>query len=352
MLGPDGGDDARMFRPAGGKSQVYCLKGLALSLSSEQSRRRSTKRVTAGAPRRLRRWSHTGRDGLAAAAARAPIAALTLGALGLLMGLIWPVMASAGEEEITWPVYNAAPYSITEGADADQGIFDAVRQLLDAKLTAYRHRTIGAPFPRILSAVKDGKPWCFIGGVKTPEREAFATFSLPIAVFYPMAIIIHRPRGDRFSAFGPLSLETLLQDHSLRTSFLRNRALAPGIDALLRTYPPSQFFSDFNEAFKMLLADRLDYLVDFSLIGAYSARQLGQDGALMSLPFKERPDVVYNRVMCPKTAWGRSVIDAIDAILRVERPTPAYRSIVERWSSPEDVAAIRAFYDQRFLSDE
>jgi polar amino acid transport system substrate-binding protein len=46
--------------------------------------------------------------------------------------------------------------------------------------------------------------------------------------------------------------------------------------------------------------------------------------------------------MCPKTPWGAGVIDAVDAVLRVERPGPAYQAIVEKWSSAHDARQIRA----------
>ncbi|MGX7707157.1 hypothetical protein [Methylobacterium sp. Gmos1] len=253
---------------------------------------------------------------------------------------------------IIWSVYDAAPFMMTDGPDRDAGIFDRIRGLLSARLTGYTHTTLTVPFPRIVTSLKTGADWCFVGGVKTPEREAFAAFSRPVAMFYPLRVVIHATERARFAAIEPLSLESLLREHrDLRTSMLRNRATAPAVDALLRQYPPGQTHSEFGEAFRMLLNDRLDYLVEFSSIAAYNARQLGQPDAFLGLPFAEGPEPVFARVMCAGTPWGREVVARIDAVLAEERSSPAYRGIVEAWAAPEDLPRIRAVYDSFLASD-
>lgn len=260
--------------------------------------------------------------------------------------------APSAANQITWSVYDAAPFMMTEGPDRDAGIFDRIRGLLSARLTGYIHSTLTVPFPRIVTSLKSGEEWCFVGGVRTPEREAFAVFSRPVAMFYPLRVVIHAPQRARFAGLEPLSLRGLLSEHrDLRTSMLRNRAMAPAVDALLRQYPPGQTHSEFGEAFRMLLNDRLDYLVEFSSIAAYNARQLGQPDAFLGLPFAEGPEPVFARVMCAGTPWGREVVARIDAVLAEERPGPAYRGIVEAWTAPEDLPRIRAVYDHFLASD-
>jgi uncharacterized protein (TIGR02285 family) len=275
-----------------------------------------------------------------------------IAALGL--ALLGPARAgeSPTERPITWAVYDAAPFMMTEGQDRDTGIFDRIRRLLSARLTGYGHSTLTVPFPRIVTSLKHGEDWCFVGGVKTPDREAFAVFSRPVAMFYPLRIAVNASQRARFEALAPLSLRTLLEQHrDLRTSVLRNRAIAPAVDALLRQHAPVQTHSEFSEAFRMLLNDRLDYLVEFSSITAYNARQLGQPDAFVGLPFAESPEPVFSRVMCAATPWGREVVARIDAVLTEQRPSPAYREIVEAWAAEEDLPRIRAVYDAFLASD-
>ncbi len=282
-----------------------------------------------------------------------------LGRIGLAVALALASSGSgrAGDTEltrqITWSVYDAAPFMMTEGPDRDMGIFDQVRRLLSTRLTDYAHTTLTVPFPRILTSVRNGEPWCFVGGVKTPEREAFAVFSRPVAMFHPPRVIVHASKRARFDGLAPLSLRTLLTEHrDLRTSMLRNRAMAPAVDALFRQYPPGQTHSEFAEALRMLLNDRLDYLIEYSSIAQYyNARQFGDPNAFVSLPFAESREPVFARVMCAGTPWGREVVARIDTVLAAERPGSAYRRIVEAWAAPEDLPRICAVYDTFLTSD-
>ncbi|WP_091970950.1 hypothetical protein [Methylobacterium gossipiicola] len=241
---------------------------------------------------------------------------------------------------------------IAGGADRNAGIFDRIRALLDERLSGAPAATLRAPFPRVLASLRDGVAFCFIGGVKTPEREAFAVFSLPVALFYPVRIIVPASERARFAALAPLSLATLLADRTLRTSVLRSRSLGSRVDSLLAQAASPHLHAEFDEALRMLFAKRLDYLVEYPTIASYGARSLGQADAFAALPFIEEPEPVFARVMCPKTPWGRRLVERIDAILRVERTTPAYRQIVEAWADPDDLPTIRNVYDNAFLKSE
>lgn len=288
------------------------------------------------------------RDG-PARIARAP---KLLAFVSALLLAAFPGAGRAGEAAPAWAVYDAPPYMIADGPDRDAGVFDRIRHLLDDRLSGTPQPAVVMPFPRVLASVKDGVPLCFVGGVRTPERDGFALFSLPVAMFYPLRIVVHAPERARFEARGPLSLEAVLADPALRSSMLKDRSMGDGIDALIRRAPPSRVHADFGEAFRMLLADRLDYLVEYSAMAAYAGEKLGQRGTFVGLPFAEAPAPVFSRVMCPKTDWGREVIARVDAVLRAERPSPSYRATVEAWTDDADVATVRDVYDRAFLASE
>ena len=258
-----------------------------------------------------------------------------------------PARSGAGTQDgpLAWAVYDAAPFMIRQGADRDRGIFDRIRHLLDDRLAGAPQATLAAPFPRILALLRDGAELCFIGGAQTPERDGFALFSLPVAMYYPLRIVVRDEGRSRFEPRGSLSLAALLADRSLRTSTLRDRVLGDPIDALLRRDPPTRLHSETGEAFHMLLADRLDYLLEFSAIAAYAQARYARDGGLVALPFVEAPPPILARVMCPRTDWGRRQIARIDDVLRIERPAPAYREIVEAWSEEADRPTIRGAFD-------
>jgi uncharacterized protein (TIGR02285 family) len=271
---------------------------------------------------------------------------------GVLVALGLGASAPVGAGQLTWSVFDAPPFTIVEGENRGRGVFDRIRHFLAARLTDYTVTSVTVPFPRIVASLKSGEEWCFVGGVRTPEREAFAAFSRPVAMFHPLRIVVPAGKRAQFEALTPLSLRHLLTERrDLRTSVLRDRAIAPEVDALLRQHPPGQTYAHFAEAYRMLMNDRLDYLVDFSSITAYNARQLARPGAFAGLPFAESPEPVFARVMCAGTPWGREVVARIDAVLAAERASPEYRDIVEAWTAQEDLPRIRAVYDA-FLASE
>ena len=263
-----------------------------------------------------------------------------------LLGLLFAGGAQAADT-ITWGKYNVPPYMILDGANAHQGVFDATLKVLKEKLVHYEHQEVQAPFPRIMTEVKDGGRWCFNGAIKTPEREAFAYFSIRASIFMPLKVIVRK--DNTLGLKGPQSLEALLQNRKLRTSVMRNRSYSPAIDKLLQANPPSENYSEQAEAVGMLLAGRIDYMIELPLLALDQARKMGHADELMPLPTVESGEVVYNRVMCAKNEWGRKVIEQADAVLRIERSKPYYRKIVEKWHDEGSAADIRKIYDSVFL---
>lgn len=264
-----------------------------------------------------------------------------------LLGLFGLNGAQAADP-ITWGKYSVPPYMILDGEHAHQGVFDSTLQVLKDKLVNYQHQEVQAPFPRIMTEVKDGAHWCFNGAIKTPERETFAYFSLPASIFMPVKVIVRKDNTAGFK--GPQSLESLLQNRKLKTSVMRNRSYSPAIDKLLQAHPPLENYSEQSEAVGMLLAGRIDYMIELPLLALDQARKMGHPDELMALPTVEAGEMVYNRVMCAKNEWGRKVVAQTNAVLRSERTKPYYRKMVEKWHDPDSAADIRKIYDTVFLT--
>jgi uncharacterized protein (TIGR02285 family) len=256
------------------------------------------------------------------------------------------------KDKITWGWIDNAPGSIPTGPDRNRGIEDQIRALLKERLTDYEHEEVQAPIPRVVSEIKAGNHWCSTGFVKTAERETFAQFSVPASFWLPPRIIVQRERRGEFEGAGELSLEQLLANRALRTGVVRGRAYSTTIDALLQRTPPAEFHSDYVDGLKMLLADRLDYVIELPIRATYYTRRLGNEGKLVGLPFKEMSNHITTHVMCPKNEWGLRVISAIDNVLRAERPSARYRQAVEQWSDEDSVRQIRKIYDAVLLKAE
>lgn len=259
----------------------------------------------------------------------------------LLAGLATEGLA---KETITWGLVNFAPKNLSRT--------DLARNFISEKLTNYAHETIDAPIPRIVSEIKGGTHWCWAGAIKNSEREEFSYLSAPFIFTFPQRIIVRKNRLAEFATNGTLSLESLLQDRSKKTSVARSRVYNTTIDALLKRYPPPQATSSIAEAVQMLLADRLDYVLEDAGVARTHADQLGQVDGLAALTFKEMGDLVLGRVMCPKSDWGKQVINEINGVLRTERGSARYRSIVETYHDDDERRALRQVYDEMFLKSE
>eukprot|EP01032_Pedospumella_encystans_P030731 gene30731-34680_t len=61
---------------------------------------------------------------------------------------------------------------------------------------------------------------------------------------------------------------------------------------------------------------------------------------LAALSIREQADPTVNRVMCPRTEWGKQVVAKVNAVLHAQRNTARYRAIVERWSDEESLRVI------------
>lgn len=262
----------------------------------------------------------------------------------LLVSMLCPALAA---DPIIWGKYNVPPYMIRTGEFAHQGIFDQTLDVLKDQLPQYEHIELEAPFPRINSEIRRGSHWCFNGTLKTPERETYGYLSLPSSIFLPLRIIVRRDRLAQFK--GPQSLQALLQNDQLITSVMRDRSYSPTVDKLLAAYPPRENYSEQVEAIGMLLAGRIDYMIELPLLASDQARNMGHAGELVAIPMQEANEVVFNRVMCARNEWGRKLIEQVNRVLIANRGKPYYRSIVEKWHDPESVAEIRKIYDSVFL---
>jgi uncharacterized protein (TIGR02285 family) len=267
---------------------------------------------------------------------------------GIGAALLVVLAGTAGaqaKDVITWGWIDNAPGSMPTGTDRNQGIEDQIRLLLKERLTAFDHEEIQAPIPRVIAEIRAGNHWCSTGFVKTAERETFAQFSVPASFWLPPHIVIRSQRRADFESLGELSLKQLLAAKQLRAGVVRGRAYSPTIDELLRQHPPTETHSDYVDGLRMLMAERLDYVIELPIRAAYFTKRLGSEDKLVGLPFKEMAGHIVTHVICPKNDWGARVIAAIDAVLRAERPTVRYRRIVETWSDPDSVGQIREIYD-------
>ncbi len=272
-----------------------------------------------------------------------------LASLALAQGDFGDAQA-APVEKLTWGWFAAPPYMMTEGSSQRQGVFDLIRAKLIQQIPGFQHKEVLAPFPRQIAEVKKGRNWCFVGAVKTSEREQYAYFSRPVALFLPFQVIALKESS--LAQKTSISLEQLLANTEYRTSVLRGRSFNPMIDSLLKQHPGLRTHSEFSEALQMLLNKRLDYLIEFPVIAHYQLNQVNQFHRVKLINSTEQQDLGFYRVMCAKNPTGLHVIELVNRIIKAELNNPEYRKILEKWADENTAKQIRFAYDSQFLKAE
>ncbi len=94
---------------------------------------------------------------------------------------------------------------------------------------------------------------------------------------------------------------------------------------------------------QMLTAGRIDYLVEYPDTGEYIARKIGND-TLVSVIISEKSDLSWSFIACPRTEWGRALMNKINNIVYKLRQTDAYRKAYEKVLNKN----LRPVYQQKY----
>ncbi|HXT22719.1 MAG TPA: TIGR02285 family protein, partial [Thermoanaerobaculia bacterium] len=266
--------------------------------------------------------------------------------------------APAARDEITWLTMEFPPFYIHAGKDRGHGIADAVTHLLRRHLTGYTHREELAEPATIMTRIKAGDHVCSAAYLKTPERERVLEFSLPDLILPPNGVTVKREAVARFTggAPRPVSLAALLANRNLRLAVAVGRSYGPPVDGLLERTKrsPNVYWRHgediYRSLFDMLIKGSVDYIIGYPYEAHYLAREYGTRAQVVTLPLVELPDYTLAHVVCPRTAWGRSLIAEINRALLVERPKPEYRQAIERWLDDDTQAEFRRQYQTTFLA--
>jgi polar amino acid transport system substrate-binding protein len=151
--------------------------------------------------------------------------------LALLLALLLIPMGAAadGEPELKVAYLERPPYYWTENDQPRGFLLDLTRHILEQA----RIPSSFEPLPpnRILEEMRqDHAPWCSIGWFRTPEREAFAKFSLPIYRDKRLVLLTTRDKAELFG--GHRTLREVFLDRSLIMAQMASFSYGAFVDAL------------------------------------------------------------------------------------------------------------------------
>lgn len=273
-----------------------------------------------------------------------------------------PVSNSGDNHTITWYRAFFPPVTIPEGPDAGTGFFDRVTQVLTGQMPGYEHDHETANFKRIITELKKEKNICCPSLYKTAAREKYIAFSIPAMVVLPNVVITRKAHHLKFLPYlekdKKINLSRLLQDNKLTLGISNGRKYSGGIDEILAhsTGSANIVVRSGDDVFKgllrMLLAGRVDYILGYPIEAKYFLRDTAQlDEIQIYVIAENKISFTIGHVGCPKTEWGKKVIQLIDTVLKDHRQTEEFLGFYEHWLDDETKIYYRQIVQQFFENE-
>lgn len=220
--------------------------------------------------------------------------------LGFLLLFMRPQIGIAGALDIYYFEYPPYYHQLENGL-ASGIIVDLARKILaSAQVEAKFHFV---PAKRILHEIQSDRPAASLGWFKTPERQQFANFSLPIYVNRPAEVFLLRENEHKFRPYD--SLEGLLQSGQFFLGRVQGFSEGPRVDAMLAKYEHKtvQVAADTVRLLKMLESKRFDFIllppeeVDVLLQAAQTSRDKFMLRAMNDIPQGNLRHIMYSKAV-------------------------------------------------------
>ena len=245
-------------------------------------------------------------------------------------------------DTITWLQAYFPPVTIPSGPDAGLGFYDKITETIINSLPHYKHSFVTANVPRIIHEIKNEKRGCCASLYKTPEREQYTAFSIPVVLVLPNGIIVRKEDKELFSYYmtsdEEIKLTEILKDKNLMLGVAKGRKYSGGIDEILAAHGKEANILErtgedvFKGLLDMLLMGRIEYLLGFPVEAQYLAQKVGRGDDIQFYPVAEtQVEYTVGHVGCPDTEWGRKVIGEVDKILLNHRTTSDFLGYYENW---------------------
>ncbi len=161
------------------------------------------------------------------------------------------------------------------------------------------------PSKRVLAAIQAGERACSLGWFKTPEREAFARFSLPVHVDRPPVALVRSQEAGSFA--GQTTLAGLAASGRFSMGRIAGHSEGAAVDALLPPLANRTILVTGEQAqlFHMLRAGRFDFFltgpeeIDQLLVVTGLARADFAVLPLTDLPQGNARHIMYSRAVDP-----------------------------------------------------
>lgn len=263
----------------------------------------------------------------------------TLGPLAFILAI---PNAGAAAETMVWVMPDFPPASIPENGQPGAGVADRVVRYIVSKWPEAEHRFVYANAKRTWQMLEQGDKVCYAAALRTKEREQVAYFTNTNVLAPPSLIIRHSslaavPRN----AAGEVDFPALLASRKLRGLLVEKRSYGAMVDDLIarspqQARPATTSVGNYGQKiFQMIVADRVDYTIDYDFTFGYEWSRHTELAALQTLPIAGNTALVTTGVACPRTAWGRAIITKVDRIVGTKEGSEVLMQAQNAWHTEE-----------------
>ena len=280
----------------------------------------------------------------------------------VIAGCAWGVE----REVINWMLLDLPPIVILDNGTPTIGTTDQRLRMLINQWPEVSHTFTVVNVPRaFLELDKPDTRSCYPMAIMTPERAA-RYYMTPFSVGHPHQLIVRKDKVSKLprNSKGEVLPVALFDQKELRGLVNPSRSYSALIDALLARHADSKEIERVNPAqgnanlLQMVAKNRADYTIEYDHTFRFQLEKvaaLNGGLALVSLPIAGM-QIAVGGVACPKTAWGRSAIMKIDAIVSSLADEPGFRYPSNPWAADHlrqtYKSDIDAFYQDRAKPSE
>jgi len=241
---------------------------------------------------------------------------------------IWALVAlgtsfAEAKEAINWVRISFPPFLVLEG-DQASGLGVDIEKVLRQNMPEYEHGSTDSNIKRLHALLEKGAPCaCADYLIRTPAFEDKYYYSSSPTMITPTHRIIALKRNrEKFGAGGRLSLERLLEKRELRLGVAADRSFGTEIDDILKAHSGDKHIykhyslTSPEVMIQMLLAGRVDYIIEYPPIVQYFEKKLEITEELAIYAIEEKSQLwTTGWLACTKNEQGKQVIEKADTIL-------------------------------------
>lgn len=278
----------------------------------------------------------------------------------LLALLIPSVCWGTDERQTVYWLYSAMPPAhISEGPHKDAGYADMTLKLIFEKLPDYNHVKVQANYKRSLAEMQSHGDMCHSALLKTPDREALITFSIPTYIVSSNRLFVKKSKQELIHPYlhtnGKIDLVKLLRSEKFLLGVSSGAKYGNAIDKMLAlsTSKDNLVYRSAIDHYSGLseMLEKKSRIEGFLGLGVENRYFQKPDSnltqTLMALPIKGVDDFLVGYIGCSNSLLGNRLIDKINDIVQQER-TNKIKDYYQSWLMDKDRIAHQKMIDKTF----